>query len=203
MAISNCAVCNKTISANKITCNQHSTPVPTGDGVLEILNVGAGDVKITFNNGDIQETIRARRIVTDMLRRGYALIVEVEREGRMAYERVQAFDEAKGEYIIADLDPAPPITVEVTATADTRKKCPRCGSPDPEKHPAVQLGGEVQPCSDPFHGIKPDLKGTPAEPDPKLRTCSRCGKPKHRGRCSRSIPMEKAKATAVGRSAGG
>ena len=31
------------------------------------------------------------------------------------------------------------------------KKCPRCYSPDPRRHPAVQLGGEVQPCPDDFH----------------------------------------------------
>lgn len=30
--------------------------------------------------------------------------------------------------------------------------CPKCDSPDPGRHPAMQAGGEVQPCSHPFHG---------------------------------------------------
>lgn len=36
------------------------------------------------------------------------------------------------------------------------KKCPRCNSPKPELHPAVQFEGEVNPCSDDFH--KPKVK---------------------------------------------
>lgn len=31
------------------------------------------------------------------------------------------------------------------------KKCPRCDSPQPHLHPAVQCEGEVQPCGHPWH----------------------------------------------------
>lgn len=37
-------------------------------------------------------------------------------------------------------------------------KCPRCNSPSPERHPAVQHGGEVQVCSHHFHeGVSYDV----------------------------------------------
>lgn len=36
-------------------------------------------------------------------------------------------------------------------SADT-DRCPRCDSPAPNLHPAVQHEGEVQPCPHPFHG---------------------------------------------------
>lgn len=73
-----------------------------GTGEIGILNVGAGDIKISFNTDDEQEKIRARRIVKDMLRRGYALLIEVE-PGK--YQRAKDFDESTGEYLIADFDP--------------------------------------------------------------------------------------------------
>lgn len=59
-----------------------------------------------------------------------------------------------------------------------------------------------------FEQIRPE---TPApEPEPYSApaatptTCPRCHGPKHRGRCpTRRVPMKSAKATAVGRTAGG
>lgn len=86
------------------------------NGTLSILNVGSGDTKLSFDKSNPAECIRAGRIVTDMLRRGYALLVEVERNGERAYERVQAFDPDTNEYIIADFDPlaATPAPTENT-----------------------------------------------------------------------------------------
>lgn len=75
-------------------------------GTLGILNVGAGDTKLVFDKSNPAEVIRASRIVKDMLRRGYALIVEVAgKRGKKEYRRVQDFDENTAEYIIADFDP--------------------------------------------------------------------------------------------------
>jgi hypothetical protein len=72
------------------------------NGSVAILNVGAGDIKLSFDKSNPAERIRAARIVKDMLRRGFALLVEVE-PGK--YQRAVAFDEDACEYIIADFDP--------------------------------------------------------------------------------------------------
>lgn len=103
-------------------------------GVLEILNVQGGDVKITFEKHDESEIIRAGRIISDMLRRGFALVVEVERDGKTAYERVQEFDAARSEYIIADFDSLEAAKVDAAqpeppeATPPQEGMC-KCGRP--------------------------------------------------------------------------
>ena len=40
--------------------------------------------------------------------------------------------------------------IERTAAAQPAK-CPTCGSRQPHLHPAVQVGGEVELCTDGFH----------------------------------------------------
>lgn len=87
--------------------------IPEQAGSIGILNVGHGDTKLSFDPSNPAECIRAARIVKDMLRRGYALLIEVEQpDGTKTFTRVRDFDETKHEYIIADLDP------EIAAAAD-------------------------------------------------------------------------------------
>lgn len=75
-------------------------------GNIGILNVGAGDTKLVFDKSNPAECIRSGRIVTDMLRRGYALLIEVpDGNGGTMMVRAKEFDPNTNEYIIADLDP--------------------------------------------------------------------------------------------------
>lgn len=71
-------------------------------GSLSILNVGVGDTKLTFDNSDPDEVARSGAIVTDMLRRGFAILIEVGRDDQgPLYRRCKAFDPETCEYIIA------------------------------------------------------------------------------------------------------
>lgn len=79
-------------------------------GCVRVLNVGAGDLKLTFDSSDPVEVERARRTVEDMLQRGYVLLADVprkgrrpkgEEEGKRRLVRVKGFDPRADEYLIA------------------------------------------------------------------------------------------------------
>lgn len=82
---------------------------------LSILNVGFGDTKLTFDPKKPEERKRAAAAVTDMLKRGFAILVQVgTRKGKPLYQRAEAFDPKTCEYIIVgapddaqDKEPAP------------------------------------------------------------------------------------------------
>lgn len=70
-------------------------------GMVGILNVGAGDTKITFDPKKPDEMKHATRVVTDMIRLGYAVMVPVGIQGgEPVYRRAKAFDAATCEYIV-------------------------------------------------------------------------------------------------------
>lgn len=70
-------------------------------GEVGILNVGAGDTKLSFDPKKPDEVKRASAIVADMFKRGYALLIEIghDEKGPM-YRRAAGFDPATAEYII-------------------------------------------------------------------------------------------------------
>ena len=71
-------------------------------GEVAILNVGAGDTKLSFDPKNPAEVKRAARIVKDMIRSGYAILIEVDHDEKgPLYRRAHDFDEATAEYIIA------------------------------------------------------------------------------------------------------
>lgn len=71
-------------------------------GVASILNVGDGDTTLSFDPRDPAECERAAKIVTEMLRLGFAIMVE-DPPGSRTYRRVKAFDADKFQYIIGEV----------------------------------------------------------------------------------------------------
>lgn len=73
-------------------------------GGLAVLNVGSGDTKLSFDRKKPAERERCARIVEDMLKRGYAILVEVgKRKGKPLYQSATGFDPKTCEYLIVGL----------------------------------------------------------------------------------------------------
>jgi hypothetical protein len=81
------------------------------EGEIGILNVGAGDTKLSFDPAKPAERKRAAKVVSDMLKRGYAILVQVGKDDKgPLYRRAEAFDAKTCEYIIVGTpeEAAPP-----------------------------------------------------------------------------------------------
>lgn len=111
---------------------------------LDVLNCGAGHIEIDFTKDDPNSVTEAKKIIQDMIKRGYTVVIETEdRQTR----RVEAFDPEHSHYIVS----AGPTVIE------------------PADEPA---GAEA---------------ATPPKKKPKKE----------------KVPMTKARATGIGRTAGG
>lgn len=66
---------------------------------IDILNAGLGHMEIRFDPADPLETVRAERVIKDMLKRGYALFIE---GADKKLTRVKRFMASHGCYVIAD-----------------------------------------------------------------------------------------------------
>ncbi|MCG8406703.1 MAG: hypothetical protein MI923_16025 [Phycisphaerales bacterium] len=69
------------------------------DGCLEVLNVGKGHLRISFDKNDPKEVERAKRVLKDMKKRGYYLFID---EGGGKLTRVKRFRPETCEYIVEE-----------------------------------------------------------------------------------------------------
>lgn len=110
-------------------------------GTVEILSVGEGDTKLSFDKNNPAERERAKRIVTDMLRRGYAILVQVGgTDTEPLYRRAREFDQETCEYIVAG---GPEDSIDLSAEkpgADAEAPFGRKADGAPRKRPGPQKG---------------------------------------------------------------
>ncbi len=93
------------------------------NGEVGILNVGAGDTKLSFDPSKPAERKRAAKVVTEMLQRGYAIFVQAgEKDGEPLYRRAHSFDPETCEYLIVGV---PDDEVEAVAPKKARRAAPR------------------------------------------------------------------------------
>ena len=94
-------------------------------GEIGILNVGAGDTKLSFDPSNPAEVKRASEVVSDMIRRGYAILVEAGRDEKgPLYRRALDFDPETAEYIIAGdpgVDEEPTTNVKEPTSPSPRR----------------------------------------------------------------------------------
>ena len=104
-------------------------------GTVDVLNCNLGHLTVKFAPDDPIETERAKRIIEDMLRRGYALFIE---DDAKKLHKVKKFDASKCEYIIADgpLYAGDPNEPEQKATPTPDEEKPRLSERTKRRIPA-------------------------------------------------------------------
>lgn len=112
---------------------------------LTILTVGDGDTTLTFDPKKPAECARAKKVVDDMLKRGFAILVEVgKRDGQPLYQRAHAFDPETAEYIIVgapDDEEAEEEAAPAPKPARPRRK--KAAKPKPRKRRVKADGAEA------------------------------------------------------------
>lgn len=152
-------------------------------GILAVLSIGKGDLKLSFDENNEEDTAKARAVIEEMLRKGYSIFVETD----VGPARVQRFSPDRAAYIITEL--APGIS-ETSGPAGPTILDAEIVDDDPALAPGPSIAAQT--------GVGPP-EGAPA---PKKRT----GRPKgstNKKTQEREVPLAGSKATAVGRTAGG
>lgn len=68
---------------------------------LRVLSVGHGDLTLKFDSSNPDEKKRAESVINDLIRKGYAIMVETGRnEKGPLFQRVSSFDPETSEYLV-------------------------------------------------------------------------------------------------------
>jgi hypothetical protein len=87
-------------------------------GMLEVLSIGKGDLKLSIGGDDPEDIEKARQLITEMLKKGYSIFVETDK----GPSRVKRFNPKRMTYIISE------VVEDALPVADKRTD-PRPGSP--------------------------------------------------------------------------
>lgn len=113
---------------------------------VSILNVGEGDTKLSFDPEKPVERERAARVVTDMLRRGYAISIYIgEKNGKRQYRRAKGFDPKTCEYLIEGLSAQE--EAEIAEQMSGKKKRGRYKRIAAATAPVVAIARTARGCS--------------------------------------------------------
>lgn len=97
-------------------------------GSLAILNTGAGDINVSFNDHDDAEVDRAIAMLLDMQKRGYAIMV---RQADGTYLRAVAINRETKSYVV--IPPPAPTPSEVVEAPEPEAKTRRARRPKAEQ----------------------------------------------------------------------
>ena len=116
---------------------------------LQVLNVGEGDLKVSFDKNNAQERTNAKKMIEDLMRQGFAIMVEVGRnEKGPIYQRAVKFDYKTEEYLVLG---TPNVADESTKSLERVSMANRptvavarsAGGYDPIILSRIQRGGNV------------------------------------------------------------
>jgi hypothetical protein len=86
-------------------------------GMLEVLSIGKGDLKLTIGGDNPEDTEKARKLIQEMLEKGYAIFVETDK----GPTRVKRFNPHRMTYIISEVPDEPALEPAKTSKAPKKK----------------------------------------------------------------------------------
>jgi hypothetical protein len=123
----------------------------TAAGSLSTLNVGEGDITVTFNGKDDKEVDQALDMLSDMVKRGYAILVK-QPSGK--YLRAHSIDRESKSYIVMEPHPFSAAKGEVRVTrVDGEQESPAGSEPPAAPAKAGKRGRPARQAIGSSHAV--------------------------------------------------